>query len=38
MLEGVHVAWRTAFTFQSCHFVLSHVAGFISPSCLVMAK
>jgi hypothetical protein len=25
MLEGVHVAWRPAFAFQSCHFVSSHV-------------
>ena len=25
VLEGVHVAWRAAFAFQSCHFVLSQV-------------
>jgi hypothetical protein len=31
VLEGIHIAWRSAFTFQSCHFVLSQVAGFIFP-------
>jgi hypothetical protein len=31
MLEGIHVAWRPALTFQSCHFVSSHVARFIFP-------
>src|SRR5215813_2771181 len=29
MLEGVHVARRAAFAFQSCHFVLSQVSRFI---------
>src|SRR5262249_16505048 len=29
MLEGVHVARRSAFGFQSCHFVLSQVPRFI---------
>jgi hypothetical protein len=32
VLEGVHVAWRSAFAFQSCHFVSSEVSGFISHS------
>ena len=31
VLEGVHVAWRSAFAFQSCHFVSSQVARFIFP-------
>jgi hypothetical protein len=31
VLEGVHIAGRSAFAFQSCHFVSSHVAGFIFP-------
>src|SRR5215472_10965232 len=30
VLEGVHIAWRPAFAFQSCHFVLSQVSRFIS--------
>jgi hypothetical protein len=29
VLEGVHIAWRPAFAFQSCHFVSSHVTRFI---------
>jgi hypothetical protein len=29
VLEGVHVAWRSALAFQSCDFVSSQVAGFI---------
>src|SRR5262245_56625185 len=27
--DGIHVAWRSAFAFQSCHFVLSQVPRFI---------
>src|SRR4030095_8575594 len=38
VLEGVHVAWRSAFTFQSCHFVSSQVADSFSHSCFVVAK
>jgi hypothetical protein len=30
MLEGVHVAWRSAFAFQSSHFVFP-TTGFIFP-------
>ena len=29
VLEGVHVAWRTAFALQSCHFVLSQESRFV---------
>jgi hypothetical protein len=31
VFEGVHVAWRAAFAFQSCHFVSSDVSRFIFP-------
>jgi hypothetical protein len=29
VLEGIHIAWRSAFAFQSCHFVSSQEAGLI---------
>jgi hypothetical protein len=38
VLEGVHVAWKSALAFQPCHFVLSHVVRFISRIYLVMAE
>ena len=38
VLEGVYVAWRSAFAFQSSHFVLSHVARFIFPQLLDYGK
>ena len=31
VLEGVHVAWRSAFAFRICHFVSSHVRRFAFP-------
>jgi len=38
LLEGVHVAWRPAFAFQSCHFVLSQVPRFILCTGFIIAK
>ena len=36
--EGVHVAWRSAFAFQSCHFVSPHATRFIFPQLLDYGK
>jgi hypothetical protein len=38
MLERNHVAGRSAFAFQSCHFVSSHVADSFSHIGFVVAK
>ena len=38
VLEGVHVAWRSAFAFQSCHFVSPHATRFIFPQLLDYGK
>jgi hypothetical protein len=38
VLEGIHVAWKPAFAFQSCHFGLSQVSRFILCAGFIIAK
>ena len=38
VLEGVHVAWRSALALQSSHFVLSQVPRFILATGFIIAK